>query len=320
MGILTQLEIENFKSYKGKQIIGPFKRFTAIIGPNGSGKSNLMDAICFVLGEKTSNLRVRSVKNLIHGAPIHKPVSNKAQVTAVYTEEDETEIRFTRCIVGSGTEYRINNKVIDKTIQYQEKLENLGISIKARNFLVFQGTVESIALKTPKERTQLFEQISGSGELQQDYLQTKSDMQSSEEDTTFHMHKKKGISAERRAAKAEKEEADKYLNVKDDLSTAQVHYQLFKLLYNEKKIENLSLTLDKKEKEVAKMESRCSNIEQQLRSKKQESAKVSREIAVLDKKIQEKEAEAIILRPQYIKAKEKSLHLKKRIDGLKYVP
>lgn len=37
MGRLIRLELENFKSYKGLQVIGPFKRFTAIIGPNGAG-------------------------------------------------------------------------------------------------------------------------------------------------------------------------------------------------------------------------------------------------------------------------------------------
>lgn len=37
MGILDRLEIENYKSYKGYQVIGPFKSFTAIIGPNGAG-------------------------------------------------------------------------------------------------------------------------------------------------------------------------------------------------------------------------------------------------------------------------------------------
>lgn len=40
MGFLKLIEIENFKSYKGRQIIGPFQRFTAIIGPNGSGEIN----------------------------------------------------------------------------------------------------------------------------------------------------------------------------------------------------------------------------------------------------------------------------------------
>ena len=37
MGYLQRLELENFKSYKGKHTIGPFKRFTAVIGPNGCG-------------------------------------------------------------------------------------------------------------------------------------------------------------------------------------------------------------------------------------------------------------------------------------------
>ena len=37
MGFLKRLELENFKSYKGHQVIGPFKQFTAIIGPNGAG-------------------------------------------------------------------------------------------------------------------------------------------------------------------------------------------------------------------------------------------------------------------------------------------
>lgn len=38
MGRLIKLELENFKSYCGKQVIGPFDQFTSIIGPNGSGK------------------------------------------------------------------------------------------------------------------------------------------------------------------------------------------------------------------------------------------------------------------------------------------
>ena len=43
MGKLRLLELENFKSYAGKQTVGPFDDFTCIIGPNGSGKSNVMD-------------------------------------------------------------------------------------------------------------------------------------------------------------------------------------------------------------------------------------------------------------------------------------
>ena len=49
------------------------------------------------------------------------------------------------------------------------ELEHLGINVKAKNFLVFQGAVESIAMKNPKERTALFEEISNSGALKAEY-------------------------------------------------------------------------------------------------------------------------------------------------------
>lgn len=39
MGKLVRIEVENFKSYKGQQTIGPFHEFTSVIGPNGSGKA-----------------------------------------------------------------------------------------------------------------------------------------------------------------------------------------------------------------------------------------------------------------------------------------
>lgn len=45
--------------------------------------------------------------------------------------------------------------------EYIGELEKLHINIKAKNFLVFQGAVESIAMKNPKEMTALFEEISG---------------------------------------------------------------------------------------------------------------------------------------------------------------
>lgn len=40
-------------------------------------------------------------------------------------------------IVGSGTEYRIDDKVVTPQV-YTNKLEQLGILVKAKNFLVFQ--------------------------------------------------------------------------------------------------------------------------------------------------------------------------------------
>lgn len=72
-----------------------------------TGKSNIMDAISFVMGERTANLRVKHMKDLIHGAHVGHPVSPTARVTMLYTIEDDEDVSFTRAIIGKGKEYHI---------------------------------------------------------------------------------------------------------------------------------------------------------------------------------------------------------------------
>ncbi|CAG6021415.1 structural maintenance of chromosomes protein 1A [Menidia menidia] len=314
MGYLKLIEIENFKSYKGRQIIGPFHKFTAIIGPNGSGKSNLMDAISFVLAEKTSNLRVKTLKDLIHGAPVGKPAANRAFVSMVYQEDNGEERSFTRVIIGSSSEYRINNKVVGLP-EYSEELEKLGILIKARNFLVFQGAVESIAMKNPKERTALFEEISRSGELAQEYDRRKKEMVKAEEDTQFNYHRKKNIAAERKEAKQEKEEAERYQRLKDEVARASVQLQLFKLYHNETEIEKLNKELGQRNKEIDKDRKKMDHVEEELKDKKKELGRLMREQQTIEKEIKEKDSELNQKRPQYIKAKENTSHKIKKLEA-----
>ncbi|XP_035993436.1 structural maintenance of chromosomes protein 1A [Fundulus heteroclitus] len=316
MGYLKLIEIENFKSYKGRQIIGPFHKFTAIIGPNGSGKSNLMDAISFVLAEKTSNLRVKTLKDLIHGAPVGKPAANRAFVSMVYQEDTGEERSFTRVIIGASSEYRINNKVVGLP-EYSEELEKLGILIKARNFLVFQGAVESIAMKNPKERTALFEEISRSGELAQEYDRRKKEMVKAEEDTQFNYHRKKNIAAERKEAKQEKEEAERYQRLKDEVARASVQLQLFKLYHNEVEIEKLNKELGQRNKEIEKDRKKMDHVEEELKDKKKELGRLMREQQTIEKEIKEKDSELNQKRPQYIKAKENTAHKIKKLEAAK---
>ncbi|XP_068104482.1 structural maintenance of chromosomes protein 1A isoform X2 [Hyperolius riggenbachi] len=316
MGFLKLIEIENFKSYKGRQIIGPFRRFTAIIGPNGSGKSNLMDAISFVLGEKTSNLRVKTLRDLIHGAPVGKPAANRAFVSMVYEEDNGVDKVFARHIISGSSEYRINSKVVQLS-EYSDELEKLGILIKARNFLVFQGAVESIAMKNPKERTALFEEISRSGELAAEYDKRKKEMVKAEEDTQFNYHRKKNIAAERKEAKQEKEEAERYQRLKDEVARAQIQLQLFKLYHNESEIEKLNKELTSKNKEIDKDKKHMDKIEEELKDKKKELGKIMREQQSIEKEIKEKDAELNQKRPQYIKAKENTSHKIKKLEAAK---
>ena len=87
MGVVA-LELENFKSYAGHQTIGPFTNFTCIIGPNGSGKSNLMDAMSFVFGVQSRQLRSSVLRDLIYrppGTPAEDAPDLHCAVTVSYT-------------------------------------------------------------------------------------------------------------------------------------------------------------------------------------------------------------------------------------------
>ena len=170
MGRLEQLEVENFKSYAGHQVIGPFSPFQAVIGPNGAGKSNLMDAISFVLGVKSRHLRSTKLGDLVFRADGAAVARRRAYVKLVYqVDEGEvegvkvrpgdfplsvpqpppplpspflrqagTEIVFMRTIAATGVgSYRINNSEVTWET-YDAQLREIGVLTNARNFLVFQ--------------------------------------------------------------------------------------------------------------------------------------------------------------------------------------
>ncbi|XP_038009199.1 structural maintenance of chromosomes protein 1B isoform X1 [Motacilla alba alba] len=313
MGYLKLLVVKDFKSWRGQQVIGPFMRFNCIIGPNGSGKSNIMDAVSFVMCEKTANLRVKSVRELIHGAHVGKPVSSTASVKIVYCEEDGEEKTFSRVIRGSCSEFLFNDKSVSRSA-YISELEKIGILVKARNCLIFQGTVESIAMKKPKERTQLFEQISNSWEYAEDYEQKKKKMQQAEEDAQFNYNKKKSVAAERKQARIEKEEAEHYQMLIKELDEEKIQLQLFQLYHNEKQISFLKNSLDEKNTEAYIKKEALSTAEDSFKVKKKMFGILNRDQQLMEKEMKTLEASLIQQRPLYIKAKENTSYQIKKVE------
>ncbi len=98
---------------------------------------------------------------------------------------------FSRVITSKGTgEYQINNKSVSfKT--YEQKLASFGVLLKARNFLVFQGDVESLARKNPKQLVEMFENLSGSAELKDEYEKAFKAKEEAEQKTIFAFNKTK---------------------------------------------------------------------------------------------------------------------------------
>ena len=293
MGRISRLEVFNFKSYAGKQIIGPFKDFSAVIGPNGAGKSNLMDAISFVLGVRAAHLRGHHLLDLIHRSiandeqsvskdlvsspsadrtsttqaadnskePKHsKATSQGAWVSMVY-ELDATdagiqgyqigdEVPFKRTIQPNGTSvYSIGRQNVTKNV-YDDTLLDIGIVVKARNSLVFQGDVESIAQKKPEELTKYFEQISGSDRFKREYDQLKAQSKNAEESVLHASNMRKGLRNEYNQMSLQKEEAQDFEKKKKGLLDLRLRYFLWRLFHCERETQEQQQYVDVTLKEI----------------------------------------------------------------------
>ncbi|KAL0437364.1 UNVERIFIED_CONTAM: Structural maintenance of chromosomes protein 1 [Sesamum radiatum] len=290
-GKILRLELENFKSYKGHQIIGPFYDFTAIIGPNGAGKSNLMDAISFVLGVRTGQLRGAQLRDLIYAFDDREKEQRgrRAHVMLVYQLPDGSEIEFTRSITtAGGSEYRIGDRAVNWD-EYNAKLRSLGILVKARNFLVFQGDVESIASKNPKELTALIEHICGSEDYKRPYEELEIKKAEADEKAVLANHKKKTISGEKKQKKLQKEEAEKHLKLQEQLKSLKQEHYLWQLLNIERDIEKADEDLEVEKNSLREILHELDNYEAEARKKNKEQAGYLKEIQQCQRRIAEKQ-------------------------------
>ncbi|XP_055336538.1 structural maintenance of chromosomes protein 1A-like [Paramacrobiotus metropolitanus] len=313
---LDRLEIENFKSYKGNVTIGPLKSFTAVIGPNGSGKSNFMDAISFVFGEQARSLRVKKLNELVHGSNVNDPAAKTCSVTAVLRIGEEDEKRFQRTVrVSAGTdatsEYRIDGKSVSNK-QYIESLEEYNIVIKPRNFLVFQGQVELIATMDPKQRTQLIEKISGSGDLKDDYERLAKEQEAAQEEMRKAFNNKKEVAVEEKEAKEEKKLADDYDKRLKELQKERSTLQQFEIYHKEREMDDIKKEVRRQKQAADALEDERKEMEDRLKKAKGKAGEKNKQLNKLDQEIRNAEGEVSKAKPNLIALKAKIEHLQQK--------
>jgi len=157
---ITELEIDNFKSFLKKTKIPFFEGFTVISGPNGSGKSNIIDSILFVLALSSSRtLRAEKLTDLIN--------LNSAKPTAEVSLSfsDGTKIRRRIKKTGSGYySYNYLNEKLCKQSEVTEFLSKFGIKPHGYN-VVMQGDITRIIEMSDFERRKIIDEIAGVSEF-----------------------------------------------------------------------------------------------------------------------------------------------------------
>ena len=283
--MIDRIEINNFKSWAGKHEI-EFKSFTSIIGPNGSGKSNLLDAISFVLGV-SKGLRSVNVKELVTTG------LDDCYVT-LYCSNSKI---FTRKIVDQHSVYLLNNDKVSKQ-KYEAVLESMGVLVKARNFMVFQGDIESIANQTPKDLTLLIEQISGSLQYKQEFDELNQVLQEKNELSHQMFKKKQQVGQELRVVQKQKVVIQKFEKLKNKRDNTKLKYWLLSAYELEKLEEELTMEIELKSD--SQLMEQLSQVKKTLKVKRQDLAQAQKQSIKLESLLKQTERKEMALCPEKV--------------------
>lgn len=264
--IITHIENENFKSYAGKQTLGPFqKSFTSIVGPNGSGKSNVIDSMLFVFGYRAQKIRSKKISVLIHNSEGNQDISSctvrvffqeiidtKKEGESADDGDDDFEVvpdsRFSVARTASrdnASYYQIDGK----RAQFKEVaklLREKGIDLDHNRFLILQGEVEQIALMKPKAAgehdtgmLEFLEDIIGSSRFQEPIDLLKNAHGALDDQRTEKLNRVKLVEKEKDELEGPRNAALDYLRLENQIVTKKnTIYQSYKFR-SQKKIEEV---------------------------------------------------------------------------------
>ncbi|KAG6864805.1 hypothetical protein C0991_007028 [Blastosporella zonata] len=237
--VIHKMALVNFKSYAGRQEIGPFhKSFSSIVGPNGSGKSNTIDALLFVFGYRASKMRQGKLSELIHNSARY-PDLDDCSVEVHFREiidlpgpDDfevvpDSQLTVTRqAFKNNSSRYTINGKSSTYT-EVQTLLKGRGIDLDHNRFLILQGEVESIAQMKPKALTEhdeglleYLEDIIGTSRFKEPIDESLVEMERLQDLRMEKLNRLRIVEKDKMALEAEKREAEDFLRLKNDLVRA----------------------------------------------------------------------------------------------------
>ncbi|SNX85103.1 related to SMC4 - Stable Maintenance of Chromosomes [Melanopsichium pennsylvanicum] len=163
--VIHKMVLNDFKSYAGRQEIGPFhKSFSSVVGPNGSGKSNVIDSLLFVFGWRATKMRQGKLSELIHNSAGKQNLS-QCSVEVWFREiidlpGDSFKVVPGSKLIVSRTAYRNNtsqyfiNARKSTFTECTTLLKAKGIDLDHKRFLILQGEVESIAQMPPRAKNE----------------------------------------------------------------------------------------------------------------------------------------------------------------------
>ncbi|NXO01789.1 SMC4 protein, partial [Rhinopomastus cyanomelas] len=332
--MITHIVNQNFKSYAGEQVLGPFhKRFSCIIGPNGSGKSNVIDSMLFVFGYRAQKIRSKKVSVLIHNSDQHVDIQSCC-----------VEIHFQKIIDKDGDDYEVipNSKFCVSRTAYRDNssvyhidgkkktfkdvgilLRSHGIDLDHNRFLILQGEVEQISMMKPKGQTEhdegmleYLEDIIGSARLKHPIQTLCRRVEILNEERGEKLNRVKMVEKEKDALEGDKNQAIEFLCLENQMFKEKNRVCQYYIHNLKKRINDLELQKEKVNEETKGINEKSCEIADNLKAKNKAVKELEKKINSITKLIEENKEKFTQLDLQDIKVRENLKYTKGNMKKL----
>lgn len=164
---LKRIELEGFKSFAERTVVPVQRGLTGIVGPNGCGKSNVVDALLWVLGERSAKaLRADAMEDVIFKGAEGRGGAPYAMVEIVLGDDQGQvvevggEVAVGRRLFKTGeSEFLLNGRKVRRK-DVRELLMDTGLGVRGYMVLA-QGKIDAVLAANPAERRSVFEEAAG---------------------------------------------------------------------------------------------------------------------------------------------------------------
>ena len=164
---LKRIELEGFKSFADRTVIPVERGLTGIVGPNGCGKSNVVDALLWVMGERSSKaLRADAMDDVIFKGAEGRKAAPYAMVEVILGDPEGRivevggEVAVGRRLFANGdAEYLLHGRKVRRK-DVREVLMDTGLGVQGYMVLA-QGKIDAVLAANPEERRSVFEEAAG---------------------------------------------------------------------------------------------------------------------------------------------------------------
>ena len=164
---LKRIELEGFKSFADRTVVPLQRGLTGIVGPNGCGKSNVVDALLWVLGERSAKtLRADAMEDVIFKGAEGRAAAPYAMVEIILGDEKGEiaepggEVAVGRRLFRTGeSEFLLNGRKVRRK-DVREVLMDTGLGVRGYMVLA-QGKIDAVLAANPSERRSVFEEAAG---------------------------------------------------------------------------------------------------------------------------------------------------------------